>query len=116
MLDIHLENVEKLKKMTTKEIVEEKRSLEQKLSPEMIEFLKNRSKKVENNKILQINEQFELENYKNTGLDDVLSNKKPGSWLNSLVIEPDKLEWLKNTREDVRKISENDEFEARFVF
>ncbi|EZA59089.1 RNA polymerase II-associated protein [Ooceraea biroi] len=44
--DIHKENLEKLAKMSEREILEEKRILEETLDPKLIEFLKNKKKKL----------------------------------------------------------------------
>jgi len=43
-IDIHNENLEKLSKMSEKEILKEKKILEETLNPSLIEFLRNRNK------------------------------------------------------------------------
>jgi len=45
-IDIHKENLEKLSKMSEKEILEEKKILEETLKPSLIEFLRNKNNKV----------------------------------------------------------------------
>jgi len=45
-IDIHKENLEKLSKMSEEEILEEKRILEMTLNPSLIEFLRNKNKKL----------------------------------------------------------------------
>lgn len=54
-IDIHQENLKKLSKMSEKEILEEKRVLENTLDPKLIEFFKNKSTKLGKKSIGQSN-------------------------------------------------------------
>lgn len=52
-IEIHNENLKKLAQMNETEILEEKRKLEQTLDPKIIQFLRNKKKKVEKRPIKQ---------------------------------------------------------------
>lgn len=106
---IHEENLEKLHKMSEEEILKEKENLLVSLDPKLIKFLKSREPKKVEPKIpaspMKIADLPELELLKSEGSEN---------WLNFNIIEPEKLEWMKDVRVKLEELEPGTEFEARF--
>lgn len=128
-MEIHKENLEKLKKMKEEDILLEKENLLVSLDPELVEFLKTRTKRTNLPKIEpELEPVFdfpELEHLKNDLPEmDLFKSELPelelfeseGSenWLNFNVVETEKLEWMKDIEVQLKKLPPGTEFEARF--
>ncbi|XP_023028847.1 RNA polymerase II-associated protein 1 isoform X2 [Leptinotarsa decemlineata] len=116
---IHEENVNLMKTMSEKEILEEREKLIATMDPAILSYLKSRRKKEKvETRNPTIKEQNEIaENIDIADIEtpsDVLAQPKAEKWLNFDVIETNKLAWMKNI--DIPKLKKSEQFEARFDF
>lgn len=76
-IEIHKENLEKLAQMSEAEILEEKKKLEETLDPKILQFLKNKKKKIGKRSIEQDSKQFSISvTSKTTTMDTEVSSDK----------------------------------------
>lgn len=113
---IHEENVNIIKSLSEKEIMEEREKLMSTMDPALIAFLKTRrSKEVLQNRNPTIKEQNEAaEDIQIEDIEpakEILTEPKAENWLNFDVVETNKLAWMKNV--DIPKIKATEKFEAR---
>ncbi|XP_076265671.1 RNA polymerase II-associated protein 1 isoform X1 [Rhynchophorus ferrugineus] len=118
---IHEENINKLKAMSSEEILAEKEQLVSSMDPALIQFLRSRkARKGEGNKNRNptIHEQNEAaETIAMEELDapkEILSKPESEGWLNFNKFEASKLAWMKDIK--VRDLKKTTGFEARFDF
>lgn len=114
---IHLENVEKLKTMSEKEILEEKERLIATMDPAIVAFLRSKREKTKfaakcSNTIAEKNEAGkgvdveEIEASK-----EILHQPKSEKWIHFNNVETSKLAWMKDIK--VSKPDNKKEYEAR---
>lgn len=119
--EIHLENLEKMNKMTPEEILEEREKLMSTLDPAIIAFLKSKrhhtQPKVETRQP-SIAEQNQPENEISieeiSPAKDILSQPNSDKWINFDLLEGNKLAWMKDMPKPVLK--KDEKYEARFDF
>lgn len=117
---IHIENVERLSKMSKDEILNEQKKLLETLDPKIISFIRKRSAKtcssntitqntVESNKVATKSNESVL------NVDD-LPFKQNNKWLNMNKIEYEKLAWMSTTLKNHTNNESNDINSARARF
>lgn len=114
---IHNENMEKLKSMSEKEILEEKEKLLASLDPAIVAFLKSRRKelKVAETDVPSISNLNQAGRH--TNLEDIeasvqlLNQPESEKWLHFDVVETNKLAWMKDVA--VAETIKKKEYEAR---
>lgn len=129
--NIHSENIQTLRRMSEKEILEERQKLLSSMDPKLIEFIKSKRKQdttkiVEEKKKVTFqqpdvsteeNMDVEESMIKSDSLweNDVLSHPQVNKWLHFDSLEKDKLEWMKGIEES-KKLKAGEQYEARFDF
>lgn len=116
---IHEENMEKLRSMSEKEILEEKEKLLSTLDPAIVAFLKSRRKelKVADTEVPSISNLNQAG--RDTTLEDIkasvhlLNQPESEKWLHFDVFETNKLAWMKDVA--VSETTKKKEYEARCV-
>lgn len=115
---IHKENEEFLTKMGENEILQEQQRLLSTMDPSIVEFLKGKRKaklpKVTENVALDVemksaNQQSDV----STDLE-VLQDGNSKNWLHFDVIEPAKLEWMRDLPKNLPDLKPGEQYEARF--
>lgn len=114
---IHLENVEKLKTMSEKDILEEKERLIATMDPAIVAFLKSRREKTKfaaasTNTIAEKNEagkDVDIEEIEAS--KEILHQPKSEKWIHFNNVETSKLAWMKDIK--VSKTDIKKEYEAR---
>lgn len=118
---IHKENVEFLQKHDEDEILEEKKRLLGTLDPSLIQFLKNKrkpklpivSENIESDVEMKTEKQFMVEPESLADID-VLKDENSKNWLHFDVIEPAKLEWMRDLPKNMPQLKPGEQYEARF--
>lgn len=118
---IHKQNVELLKAMSEKEIVEEREKLMTTMDPAIVAFLKSKRKEIVEAKtqtsvstISDLNEagkEIKIEEIK--AFSALLQQPEADKWIHFDTVETNKLAWMKDV--DIPKKQE-DQYEARFDF
>ncbi|KAL1457674.1 hypothetical protein WDU94_007879 [Cyamophila willieti] len=113
---IHQENVEKLSKMTTKQILSEQENLLSELDPGLVEFLKSRKKK---GKLSETESAMDVETQptevKLETIPDVVS-EIANKWPHMDVIEDEKLKWIEDVKPTEGLDQSIEAYNARFDF
>lgn len=115
---IHKENTEFLQKMGENEILEEQKRLFGTIDPSIVQFLKEKRKA----KLLKITENvasdIEMRDAKQQvdplSAIDVLKDENSKHWLHFDVIEPAKLEWMRDLPKNMPELKSGEQYEARF--
>lgn len=118
---IHKENVELLQRMSKEQIVEERKRLLGSVDPALVQFLKHKRKanlsKIVENKSTDIKMQ-EIDSKAAAVAPfpemDVLKDENSKNWLHFDVIEPSKLEWMRDLPNNLPKLKAGEQYEARF--
>ncbi|XP_062565677.1 RNA polymerase II-associated protein 1 [Armigeres subalbatus] len=116
-IEIHKENLEKMKQMDESEILKEREHLISTMDPQLVEFLKARKKgSVVDQKVTPepIREEFEEEVNTEAPNLDVFCQEGSDQWINFDILEPEKLEWTKNIHKSLKELKPGETFEARF--
>lgn len=115
---IHRENVEMLQRMSAEQILEERNRLLGTVDPALVQFLKEKRK----SKLAKITEtapkDVEMKDV-DPKIDslpdiDVLKEENSKNWLHFDVIEPSKLEWMRDLSNNMPKLKPGEQYEARF--
>ena len=112
---IHKENLEKLAKMNSEDILKEQQKLIQQLDPKILAFIRKRN-------IDQTSQShFGETKTENLTLDkeEILNGmpiKPDKKWLNMNKIEYEKLEWMIKPKNPIKKSDSNESASARFDF
>lgn len=114
-VQIHEENVKKLKSMTEAEIMEEKKTLESTLSPEMLNFLKNRSDKKTVSTAAVPLPPVEEQKMDISEIEENIRKTVDKKWLELDDIEPEKLQWIGDIP-DASSLEPGQTYSARFDF
>lgn len=118
---IHKENVEFLQKHDEDEILEEKKRLLGTMDPSLIQFLKNKRKpklpkvteNIDSDVEMKTEKQFMVEPESLADID-VLKDENSKNWLHFDVIEPAKLEWMRDLPKNMPQLKPSEQYEARF--
>ncbi|KAL7032681.1 hypothetical protein ACKWTF_007380 [Chironomus riparius] len=120
---IDTDNVEFLKSMSSVEILREREELLKSMDPNLIKFIQSKSKleKKQDSKESQSAESSSTkrssEDYKNYIKDiptqDILEDANTFNFVNMNILEPEKLEWLKNVNK-IYAVPKDKKYEARF--
>lgn len=115
---IHNENVEFLQKMCKEQIVEERKRLLGSVDPSLVQFLKNKRKanlsKIVENTSTDIEMKEADSKAESLPELDVLKNENSKNWLHFDVIEPSKLEWMRDLPNNLPALKPGEQYEARF--
>lgn len=116
---IHKENIELLQNMSKEQILEERKRLLGSVDPALVQFLKNKrkanlSKIVENNTSTDIKMQRVDPKVDPLPEMDVLKDENSQNWLHFDVIEPSKLEWMRDLPKNLPDLKPGEQYEARF--
>lgn len=116
---IHRENVDFLGKCKESEILEEQQRLLNSIDPSLIEFIKaKRDSKLA--KIVEKPDDVEMKDVKGEETSskiaelDILDQQESKNWLHFDVIEPDKLEWMRDLPKTMPQLKPGQSYEARF--
>lgn len=115
---IHKENTEFLKNLGEEAVLDERKRLLSAIDPSIVQFLKEKRK----TKLSKINEnvttdvEMKAETSKTDILPeiDVLKDENSKHWLNFDVIEPEKLEWMRDLPKNMPTLKPGEQYEARF--
>lgn len=112
---IHKENTEFLQKMGVDQVLEERKRLLSTMDPSIVQFLKEKRKA----KLTQITENIskdvEMKPITQPMPDiDVLKDENSKNWLHFDVIEPAKLEWMRDLPKNMPELKPGELYEARF--
>lgn len=130
---IHKENAEMLRNLGENAILEERKRLLNSIDPSIIQFIKQKRQ----SKLTQINEtsmatktvkadslsppaeatndiDIEMKDSDNLPELDVLNDENSKNWLNFNVVEPEKLEWMRDLPAKMPKLKPGEQYEARF--
>lgn len=115
---IHNENTEYLQKLGEAQILEERNRLLGSLDPSLVQFLKEKRKaklpKVAENPSCDV-EMKEVKPPSDVLPDiDLLKDENSKNWLHFDVIEPDKLEWMRDLPKNMPDLKPGEQYEARF--
>lgn len=115
---IHKENVEMLQNMSKEQILEERKRLLGSVDPALIQFLKNK-RKANLSKIVENTSTDIKMREMDTKADslpemDVLKDENSKNWLHFDVIEPSKLEWMRDLPNNLPELKSGEQYEARF--
>lgn len=115
---IHKENAEYLQKMDENHILEEQKRLLSTMDPSIVKFLKDKRKAAQR---LHKPEPCDIEmDEKKPKLEPmasdigVLSDENSKKWVHFDVIEPAKLEWMRDLPKNMPELKPGEQFEARF--
>lgn len=118
-VQIHKQNIEVLKTMSEKEILEEREKLLTTMDPAIVAFLKSRRKELEATTsaapIAELNEagnDVKVEEIEASA--ELLNQPEADKWINFHSVETNKLAWMKNI--EIPKDDIKDKYEARFDF
>lgn len=113
--EIHKQNVDILKQMSEKEIIEERNKLLSTMDPAIVAFLRAKRKEENQSRTVSIEEQNkaaedvsieEIESSK-----EIITHPEAEKWLNFDKVEPGKLAWM--TDLGIPKVEEGKAYEAR---
>lgn len=115
---IHKENAEYLQNMGEQKILEERNRLLGSIDPSIVQFLKEKRK----TKLPQLKENVSSDvemKEMNANVDtlpeiDVLKHENSKDWLHFDVIEPAKLEWMRDLPTNMPQLKPGEQYEARF--
>lgn len=119
---IHRENTEILRNLGEQAILEERKRLLNSIDPSVLQFIKQKRQM----KLEQINERAAATDVemKDTAIKStegasamelgVLNDENSKNWLNFNVIEPEKLEWMRDLPATMPKLKAGEQYEARF--
>lgn len=115
---IHKENAEYLQNLGEEKILEERNRLLGTIDPSIVQFLKEKHKaklpKLEENVSSDV-EMKEATVQSGTLPDiDVLKDENSKNWLHFDVIEPAKLEWMRDLPNNMPELKPGEQYEARF--
>lgn len=115
---IHKENAEYLQNLGEEKILEERNRLLGTIDPSIVQFLKEKHKaklpKLEENVSSDV-EMKEATGQSGTLPDiDVLKDENSKNWLHFDVIEPAKLEWMRDLPNNMPELKPGEQYEARF--
>lgn len=115
---IHKENTEYLEKMDENHILAEQKRLLTTMDPSIVKFLKEKRKaahkiqKIESNDIEMVEKKPKLESVASD--IDLLKDENSKKWLHFDVIEPAKLEWMRDLPNNMPELKPGEQYEARF--
>uniref|UniRef100_A0A8D8ZV14 RNA polymerase II-associated protein 1 n=1 Tax=Cacopsylla melanoneura TaxID=428564 RepID=A0A8D8ZV14_9HEMI len=117
---IHQENIEKLAKMTTEQILSEQEKLLSDLDPGLVEFLKSKRMKGKPNEAVSATMEVECEQTQPTEvkletIPDVVS-EIANKWPHMDVIEDEKLKWIEDVKPTESSEQSIEAYNARFDF
>lgn len=117
-VSIHNENAEYLQKMGEDQILEERNRLLGSMDPSLVQFLKGKRKAKLPKVTENVSSDVEMKESKpkaETLPDiDVLKDENSKNWLHFDVIEPAKLEWMRDLPKNMPELKPGEEYEARF--
>lgn len=117
-IPIHKENTEFLQKMGENEILEEQKRLLGTMDPSIVQFLKEKRKiqlsKVTENVVNDVKMKDLNEKMVSLPEIDILENENSQNWLHFDVIEPAKLEWMRDLPKNMPELKPGEQYEARF--
>lgn len=116
---IHEENVKTLDSLSHEEIMEEREKLIKSMDPKLLEFLKSKKRRINEDQIEPMEvevkkEQSKMEIVEEFPALEILKDENSKNWLNMDVIEPEKLEWTKNVEKITKNLKPGESYEARF--
>lgn len=115
---IHKENTEYLQKIDESQILEEQQRLLSTMDPSIVNFLKEKRKAVQKMQ-KPISDDIEMDE-KKPKLEpmpsnlDLLKDENSKKWVHFDVIEPAKLEWMRDLPNNMPDLKPGEQFEARF--
>lgn len=115
---IHKENSEYLQKMDESHILEEQKRLLSSMDPSIVNFLKEKRKAAQKMQ-KPISTDIDMDG-KKPKFESVVSNldllkdENSKNWVNFDVIEPAKLEWMRDLPKNMPELKPGEQFEARF--
>lgn len=114
---IHKENAEFLQNLNENQILEEQKRLLGTIDPSIVQFLKEKRKpklsKVTENVVSDV-EMKETKQVAESLPIDVLKDENSKNWLHFDVIEPGKLEWMRDLPKNMPELKPGEQYEARF--
>lgn len=111
---IHKENTEFLQKMAENEILEEQKRLFGTMDPSLVQFLKEKRKAKLPKVTENVASEVEMKVVKQNIEIDVLKDENSKNWLHFDVIEPAKLEWMRDLPKNMPELKPGEQYEARF--
>lgn len=115
---IHKENTEYLEKMGEQKILEERNRLLSMMDPSLVQFLKEKRKtklpKLEESTSTDVEMKETKEKVETLPAIDVLKDENSKNWLHFVVIEPAKLEWMRDLPKNMPELKPGEQYEARF--
>lgn len=115
---IHSENTEFLQKLDENQILEEQGRLLGSIDPSIVQFLKEKRKpklpKVTENVVSDVEMKDARQSAEILTDIDVLKDENSKNWLNFDVIEPAKLEWMRDLPKNMPELKPGEHYEARF--
>lgn len=115
---IHKENTEYLQKMDESHILEEQKRLLGTMDPSIVKFLKDKRKAAQKmqkptSSAIEVDEKKPKLEPMATDLD-LLKDENSKKWVHFDVIEPAKLEWMRDLPNNMPELKPGEQFEARF--
>lgn len=115
---IHKENTEYLQKMDESHILEEQKRLLSTMDPSIVNFLKEKRKaaqKMQKPVSTDVDMDGKKPKFEPVASDlELLKDENSKNWVNFDVIEPAKLEWMRDLPKSMPELKPGEQFEARF--
>lgn len=113
--EVSSDNLELLNTMTPEDIIRERNELLKTINPELVKFLKSKKKPAQVSNMEPEETDHAMKDIENLPVNNIIDEVNIHHYVNMNVLEPEKLEWLKNI-DKIFDVPKDRNYEARFDF